>query len=174
MTINTLAELMEVVEERRADTLTLEVDLGGGYSSEHEEAKAKLKQAEGLQMLTGQSFLSDNLEQLKQEVENTKPKTNSVLLRFKRIGALQWSALLKNTKVTTPLEQFEKVLTDTFVGVFGEDSGEPLTTDYKLVSPSSPECILPGGAMQSVIQAFTSWQNSGGEVTLHPTKSGHV
>ena len=65
MSFNSYEELMQVVEERRADVLTLEVDMGAKYSPEYEAAKRELKQAEALKSLTGdQQFLNDNVEAL--------------------------------------------------------------------------------------------------------------
>lgn len=164
-------ELMATVEERRADQLTLEVDLGGGYSTAHEEAKEELSRAKALKTVTG-DFLADSLKSLEDAVEATRPAAKPVWLRYKRLSLNDWNALVK-TQGLTPVDQYDKVLADTFVGVFAQpDATEPLSADPQLVSPSSSDSILSGGAMQAVVQAFMSWQNSGGEVTIHPTKSG--
>ena len=45
MSFSSYEELMAAVEERRQDTLTLEVDLGGTYSQVHEDAMKALQQA---------------------------------------------------------------------------------------------------------------------------------
>lgn len=171
---NSYEELMQAVEDRRKDTLTLAVDMGGAYSQEYEDAKKELAQAQALKTLTGdQSFLADNLEPLKEKVEKLKPESRSVFIRFSRLGITAWASLMKQTSLNA-IEQYEKVLPQTFVGVFGtdEEGAEPLSTDHQLVSTKSETAILPGGALHQVIQAFMAWQNSGGEVSFHPTKSG--
>jgi hypothetical protein len=84
------------------------------------------------------------------------------------------------------VDQYEKVLPKTFIGVFGSDpvrpddlpveaeweAPKPLSTDGSLVSSKGVNGILPGGALHSVVQNFMAWQNSGGEVSIRPTKSG--
>ena len=77
----------------------------------------------------------------------------------------------------TPIDQYEKVLPKTFVGVYGQDPEEnenvvPLSSDPGLLSSKGGKGILPGGALHLVVQAFMSWQNSGGDVSIRPTKSG--
>ena len=55
------------------------------------------------------------------------------------------------------------------------EAPEPLTTDSLSVSSKGgSKSILPGGALHSVVQNFMAWQNSGGEVSIRPTKSGRV
>lgn len=175
MSFNSYEELMQAVEERRQDTLTLEIDLGGQYSQEHEDAKKELAQAKAMKTLTGGGFMSDNLETLEARVAETKPEPRPVWVRFKRLSLGEWSSLIKMAGVQ-PVDQYEKVLPQTFVGVFGQDPDiggvEPLSTDPSLLSSKGDKGILPGGALHQVIQAFMSWQNSGGDVQIHPTKSG--
>lgn len=176
MSFNSYEELMQAVEERRADTLTIEVDLGARYSQEHEDAKTELQQAKALKTLTGnKDFLADNLAELEASVAMTKPDSRPVWIRYSRLQLGEWAMLTKQANLT-PVEQYEKVLQKTFVGVFGtdEDGAEALSTDAALVSSRSDKGILPGGTLHQVIQAFMSWQNSGGEVTIRPTKSGLV
>lgn len=171
-------ELMEAVEELRTETLTLEVDLGAKYSPEHEEAKKELQRAQAMKAVTG-AFLSDDITELEERVAATKPAGRSAWVRFRRLGLKEWSLLVRS-KGLTPLEQYEKVLSKTFVGVYGvdpnveegEEEVEPLSTDPSLLSSEGTNGILPGGLLHQVVQAFISWQNSGGEVTIHPTKSG--
>lgn len=178
MTFTTYEELMAAVEERRKDTLTLEVDLGSAYSVEHEDAKRELAQAKGVRMLTGgQGFLADNVEELEAKVAATKPPARSVWLRFARISLADWALLMKQSQVS-PVDQYEKVLPKVFVGLYGQDPDEtpegeecvPLSTDSKLVSMTGDNGILPGGALHQVIQTFMAWQNTGGEVTIRPTR----
>ncbi|QFG04685.1 tail assembly chaperone [Microbacterium phage ChickenKing] len=178
MSFNSYEELMQAVEERRKDTLTLEVDMGATYSQEHEDAKRELAQAKGLKMLTGnQEFLADNLDALEARVAETKPEAKSVWVRFNRLSLGEWSALLKMAGIQ-PIDQYEKVLPKTFVGVYGQDPDEegvePLSTDPALLSSKGDKGILPGGMLHQVVQAFMAWQNSSGDVTIRPTKSGLV
>lgn len=172
---NNYEELMQAVEERRKDELTLEVDLGNEFSQAYEDAKKSLAQAEAMQKIAGeQQFLNDNIDTLKAKVEELKPDPRPVWVKFKRLELLQWASLVKSQGMT-PIDQYEKVLDKTFVGVFGTpDAEEPLSTDPALLSTKGDRGILPGGAMNSVVNAFMSWQNSGGEVSIRPTKSGRA
>uniref|UniRef100_A0AAU6R5A6 Tail assembly chaperone protein n=1 Tax=Micrococcus phage Olihed TaxID=3092209 RepID=A0AAU6R5A6_9CAUD len=177
MSFNSYEELMEAVEERRSDTLTLEVDLGGAYSQEHEDAKKEYQQAKALKALAGnQEFLADNLTALEARVAETKPESRSVWVRYSRLKLGEWAMLVKQANLT-PVDQYEKVLPKTFVGVYGQDPSEvedlePLSTDPALLSSKGDKGILPGGMLHQVVQAFMSWQNSGGDVAIRPTKSG--
>lgn len=179
MSFNSYEELMQAVEERRSDTLTLEVDLGAQYSQEHEDAKREYQQAKALKTLTGnQEFLADNLAALEARVAETKPPARSVWIRYSRLRLGEWAALVKQANLS-PVDQYEKVLPKTFVGVYGQDPSEveglePLSTDPALLSSKGDNGILPGGALHSVIQTFMAWQNSGGEVSIRPTKSGRA
>ena len=175
---NSYEELKAHVEQQRENTLTLELDLGGTYSPEYEEAKSNLAKAEALQLVAGGQggFLSNNLAALKAKVEELRPEPKLVWLRFRKLPLEQWAALLKQTGVS-PVEQFESVLPDTFVGLFNQDPDvvediEPLVADPDVLRVGSSMSVLPGSSLQGVIQAFMSWQNSGGEVNIHPTKSG--
>lgn len=171
--INSYEELMSLVDSRRNDRLVLEVELGNAYSSEHEEAKKELAQAKALRSITGeQQFLSDNIEQLEARVAETKPEASSVWVAYRRLDLAGWAALTKQANLST-VDQYEKVLPKTFLGIYNEPEAEvPLSDDYNLVSTKSNKAILFGGAMNAVINAFMSWQNSGGDVSIHPTKSG--
>lgn len=174
MAFSNYEELMAAVAERRNDLLTLELDLSTEYSQEHEDAKRELAQAKGLNMLTGNQaeFLASGLEELEAKVEATRPEQKLVWVKFKRLDLMAWAVLMKQNNLT-PMEQYEKVLPKTFVGVFGEaDAAEPLSDDHRLLSSNSETAILPGGALHQVVQAFMSWQNSGGGVSIRPTKSG--
>lgn len=170
-------ELMQAVEERRDDTLTLEIDLGAKYSQEHEDAKRELQQAKALKTLTGnQQFLADNLAALEERVAESKPDGRPVWVRFSRLSLGEWSQLIRSAGLT-PLDQYEKVLPKTFVGVYGQDPSEhegvePLSTDPALLSSKGDKGILPGGLLNQVISTFMSWQNSGGDISIRPTKSG--
>lgn len=184
---NSYEELMAHVAESRQAVLTLEVEVGAPYSVEYEEAKAELRQAEAMQTITGGGFLGDNLEQLKQRVAETKPESMSVWVQYKKLDLDEWAALMKQNQAG-PVDQYERVLAKTFIGVYAEDplaedehgilineGIEPLTTNPLSVSTKGGSAtILPGGALHSVVQNFMSWQNSGGEVSIRPTKSGRV
>lgn len=180
MSFNSYEELMQAVEERRQDTLTLEVDLGSAYSQEYEDAKKELAQAKALKTLAGgQDFMSDNLAALEARVAETKPESRSVFVRFSRLKLGEWAMLVKQTGVS-PVDQYEKVLPKTFLGVWGQDPEggedgeviEPLSTDPALMSSKGDKGILPGGMLHQVVQAFIGWQNSSGDISIRPTKSG--
>lgn len=175
--INSYEDLIAVAEKRRDETLTIEVDMGAVYSPDHEAAKKELKQAEVMGQLSGGNggFLSDNLDKLKERVAETRPSPNLIYVRYKRLDVATWSMLMKQAKANTNvIDQYEKVLPKVFVGIFNDpEAEEPLTDDHKLVSTLDNSSILPGGVIQSVINNFMTWQNSGGEVTIHPTNSGH-
>ena len=181
MAFNSYEELQAAVEKRRKSVLTLEVDLGGAYSTEHEAAKKELATAQAMRTLTGaQGFLADNLAELEERVANTKPESNSVWVQYKQLDLGEWALLVKQTNLT-PVDQYEKVLPKTFIGVYGQDPTEPadepvlpLSTDASLLSSKGNAGILPGGALHQVVQAFMAWQNSGGDVSIRPTKSGLV
>lgn len=172
--INSYEELLSVVEGRQQDRLVLEVDLGTTYSQEYEDAKKELQQAKTLKTVTGeQQFLSDNIDQLRAKVEELKPDSLSVWLAYKRLDLKTWSLLAKKSTNMTPFDQYEKVLEDTFLGIYNDPEAEPehlLTDDYHTVSSESTKCLLSGSLVNSVVQSFMTWQNSGGNVTIHPTK----
>ena len=178
---NTLEELQAAVEDRRQAILTLEVSLGGPYSPEHEAAKQELAQAKGMKTLAGGGFLGDNIEALEAKVEETRPEAPSVWLRFNKLPLGEFTAIMKQGGLNV-FDQFEKVLPKTFIGVWGQDPDlaedgeviEPLSTDPALVSTKGDRGILPGGALHSVVQNFMNWQNSGGDVSIRPTKSGRA
>ena len=155
MSFNSYEELMQVVEERRADVLTLEVDMGAKYSPEYEAAKRELKQAEALKSLTGdQQFLNDNVEALQRRVAELKPESRPVWIRYRRLPLAEWSMLVKKNNLT-PIEQYESVLKQTFVGLYGQDPDtpgvEPLTTDPQSLSSKGAGGVLEGGDRKSVV-----------------------
>lgn len=174
MAINSYEELMSLVESRRQDRLTLEIDMGTSYNVEHEKAKEELLQARAIRNLAGdQGFISDNFDELERRVEETRPPANSVWVVFSRLDLKTWSLLVKKINSMQPFDQYEKVLDKTFVGVFSDPEATPdslISDDYHLVSTQSDKCILSGGMMTEVVKTFMSWQNSGGEVTIRPTK----
>lgn len=185
MAFSNYEELMAAVESRRKEVLTLEVDMGTAYSPEYEEAKQELATAKAMKTVIGGGFLGDNLPQLEQRVADLRPEPNSIWIQFNKLDLNEWAALMKQAG-GQPIDQFEKVLPKTFVGVFGEDPApeetpegweapEPLTTDpLSVSSKGGSKSILPGGALHSVVQNFMAWQNSGGDVTIRPTKSGRA
>jgi hypothetical protein len=180
MVFNSYDELKAAVAERRKAVLTLEVDLGGSYSQEHEDAKKALATAEGMKTLAGgQGFLADNIAELQQRVADTKPEGNSIWVQYRQLDLAEWAILIKKQGLTA-IDQYEQVLQKTFIGVYGQDPTlveegeviEPLSTDASLLSSKGNNGILPGGGLHSVVQAFMAWQNSGGDVSIRPTKSG--
>lgn len=190
MAFATYEELKAAVEKRRAEVLTLEVDLGTEYSPEYEAAKSELAQAKAMKMATGGGFLGDNIAPLEARVAELRPEPNSVWVQYRKLDLGEWATLLKHAG-GNPIDQYEKVLPKTFVAVYGQDpvqpddwddlhpneawvQPEPLSTDAGLLSSRGVSGILPGGALNSVIQNFMAWQNSGGDVTIRPTRSGHA
>ena len=178
MAFSTYEELMAVVEERRKDTLTLEVDMDDTFSQAYEDAKEELQKAEAMEALMAASkqgaFMASNLDGLRAKVKSLRPEPNLVWVRYERLSLSAWSALVKESQLT-PIEQYEKVLPKVFVGVYGqdpeEDEVEPLSVDYKLVSSKGDKGIFPGGKFQAIVATFIKWQNSGGHVRIRPTKS---
>lgn len=190
MVFNTYEELMGAVEERRAEILTLEVDLGSKYSPEYEAAKAELQQAKAMKMATGGGFLGDPTAALEARVAELKPEARVVFIQYSKLPLGEWRTLLTGVGQNS-IDQYEKVLPKTFIGVFGQDpvkpedwdtehpgeewvKPEPLITDARMVSSKVDTGILPGGSLASVVQNFIAWQNSGGDVTIRPTRSGLV
>jgi len=183
MVFSSYEELMAVVEERRAATLTLEIDMGNVFSPEHEAAKAELAKAEAMETLTGGAFLANNLDTLRARVADTRPPSQSIWAQFSKLDLDTWSDIMKKF-AGNALDQYDQVLPKCFIGLFGEDPApeeepegwvkpEPLTTNPLSVSPKGGAMtVLPGGSLNSVVQNFMAWQNSGGEVSIRPTKSG--
>lgn len=184
MAFSSYEELKAAVAKRRAEVLTLEVDLGTDYSPEYEEAKTELAQAKALSSVAG-GFLggNGNIDTLEQRVASLKPEPDAIWVQYKKLDLGEWAVLMKQAG-GQPIDQYEKVLPKTFIAVYGqdpvkpEDAGDdweapaPLSTEAKLMSSKGVDGILPGGALHSVVQKFMAWQNSGGEVTIRPTKSG--
>ncbi|QKN87716.1 tail assembly chaperone [Microbacterium phage Ixel] len=190
MAFSSYEELKAAVAKRRAEILTLEVDLGSDYSPEYEEAKQELANAKAMKAVTGGGFLGDPVAALEQRVADLKPEANAVWIQYRKLDLGEWATLLKQAGGNM-IDQYEKVLPKTFVGVYGQDpvkpedwdethpdeawvQPEPLSTNGALLSTKGNEGILPGGALHSVVQNFMAWQNSGGDVTIRPTKSGLV
>lgn len=180
---NSIEELKAAVEDRRQAVLTLEVDISEEYSAEYEEAKRALAQARAMQTVFS-GIGGSSLEELEAKVKATKPPVNSVWVQYRKLPLGEWAAMMK-TVGGSQIEQYEKVLPKTFIGVYGQDPApdeedkpegwvkpEPLSTDGALLSTKGDQGILPGGALNSVVQNFMAWQNSGGDVTIRPTKSG--
>lgn len=181
-------ELKAAVAKRRAEILTLEVDLGSTYSPEYEAAKAELQQAKAMKAVTGGGFLGDPTAALEARVAELRPEAQLVWVQYSKLDLGEWRTLLKQAG-NDMIDQYERVLPKTFVGVFGVDpvkpddwdekhpgeewvKPDPLTEDARTVSSKGEEGILPGGSLASVVQNFIAWQNSGGEVSIRPTKSG--
>lgn len=168
MSVNSYEELLALVEERRQDTLTIAVDMGGEYSSEHEEAKQALQASKALRTLTGEDqFLSTSgLDSLQRQVDETRPPSVQIYIRFKKIPLSMWTALMSKNQ-TNALQQFHEILPETFLGIWGDpDAENPLTSDWTSVDPMNDKCILPGGSIVQIIQTFMNWQNSGSDVTV--------
>jgi hypothetical protein len=187
MAFSNYEELKAAVAKRRSEILTLEVDLGTDYSPEYEAAKNELAQAKVMSQVAG-GFLGGNdqaVTELEQRVADLKPDADPVWIQYKKLDLGEWAVLMKQAG-GQPIDQYEKVLSKTFIGVYGQDpvkpddAGDdweapaPLSTEAKLLSSKGNEGILPGGSLHSVVQNFIAWQNSGGDVTIRPTKSGLV
>jgi len=190
MTFSSYEELMQVVEERRADILTLEVDLGSKYSPEYEAAKQEVLQAKAMSTIAG-GFLADNIQQLEDKAEALKPQERLVWVQYTKLELAEWGLLMKQSNLS-PLEQYEKVLPKVFIGLYGQDpvkpedwdetnpgeewvKPEPLTTSGASVSSKGgPLAVIGGGQLHNLVSSFMSWQNSSGDVTIRPTKSGRA
>lgn len=189
MVFATYEDLAAAVEKRREEILTLEVDLGADYSPEYEAAKQELAQAKAMKLATG-AFLGDPIAGIEARVAALKPEPRSVFLQFSKLKLGEWRTLLKQAGADS-IDQYEKVLGQTFKGLYGQDPVKPddwdelhpgedwvkpdvLSEDPRLVSTLGDDGILPGGSLSSVVQNFIAWQNSGGDVTIRPTKSGHA
>lgn len=167
-------EMMRAVEQRRSDRLIIEVDLGSQYSQEYEDAKKELAKAEAMEMITGtkDTFLSSNKDALAARVEELRPVGQPVWIVYKRLPLMEWAVLMKQTNMNA-VDQYESVLNKTFVGIYADEDLQILLSDNpQLLSSQGELGILPGGALHPVVQNFMSWQNSRGEVSIHPTKSG--
>ncbi|QXO14486.1 tail assembly chaperone [Microbacterium phage Jenos] len=187
MTFSSIEELMQAVEDRRQEILTLEVDLGAKYSPEFEAAKQELQQAKALSAVAG-GFLNDNIQALEDKVEALRPARKSIWVQYSKLELAEWGMLMKQTNLT-PLEQYEKVLPKVFLGLYGQDPVKPedwdethdeewvkpeplLTTGASVSSKGGPQAVVAGAQLHSLVSAFMSWQNSSGDVTIRPTKSG--
>lgn len=187
MTFSSYEELAAAVEKRRAEILTLEVDLGSDYSPEYEQAKAELAQAKAMKTVAG-AFLGDQTAGLEARVAQLKPESQTVWIQFSKLSLGEWRTLLKQAGADS-WDQYERVLPKTFKGLYGADpvkpddwdethegeewvKPEPLTLDARSVSSKGDDGILPGGSLHGVVQNFIAWQNSGGDVSIRPTKSG--
>lgn len=186
MAFNNYEELRAAVAKRRQEILTLEIDLGTDYSPEYEAAKQELAQAKAMKQVVDVSFLGgDNLPELEARVEALRPEQNLIWVQYKKLDLGEWAVLMKQAG-GQPIDQYEKVLPKTFLAVYGQDpvkpddapddweAPEPLSTDAALLSSKGIDGILPGGSLHSVVQSFMTWQNSGGDVNIRPTKSGLV
>lgn len=186
MAFNSYEELKAAVDSRRSAVLTMEVEIGSKYSQEYEDAKKELAQAKGMQaVLGGVPFLGDtNLEEFEAKVARLKPEAEVVYVQYRQLDLAAWGAMIRKPNMT-PLDQYESVLVDTFIGVYGQDPEQvdefgnevevsPLSTNAALVSSKGLDGILPGPLLHSVVQTFMAWQNSGGDVTIRPTKSGRA
>ncbi|QIG58106.1 tail assembly chaperone [Microbacterium phage Zepp] len=187
MTFSSYEELAAAVEKRRAEILTLEVDLGSDYSPEYEQAKAELAQAKAMKTVAG-AFLGDQTAGLEARVAQLKPEAHTVWLQFSKLSLGEWRTLIKQAGADA-WDQYERVLPQTFKGVYGTDpvkpddwdetnpgeewvKPEPLTTDARSVSSKGDGGILPGGSLHGVVQNFIAWQNSGGRCHHPPYEIG--
>ncbi len=182
---NSYEELKAAAEERRKAVLTLELDMGSEYSQPYEDAKTELAQAKAMKQLAGGAdFLGDNIATLEARVAELKPVGRPIWVQFSKLPLAEWSKLVKQANLS-PVEQYERVLPQTFIGLFGVDplaedeegnllnpGVEPLTKDPRTVSSVGTDGLLEGGMLHQLIQAFMAWQNSGGEVLIRPTRSG--
>ncbi|AUX83101.1 tail assembly chaperone [Microbacterium phage Superfresh] len=187
MSFSSYEELMQAVEERRQDVLTLEVDLGAKYSPEYEAAKQELLQAKAMSTIAG-GFLSDNIQNLEDKVEALKPPQRLIWVQYSKLELAEWGMLMKQSNLT-PLEQYEKVLPKVFLGLYGQDPVKPddwdethdeewvkpeplVTTGASVSSKGGPQAVVGGAQLHQLVNSFMSWQNSSGDVTIRPTKSG--
>ena len=104
MAFSAYEELMAVVDERRKDTLTLEVDMDDTFSQAYEDAKEELQKAEAMEALMAASkqgaFMASNLDGLRAKVESLRPEPNLVWVRYESLSLSAWSALVKESQLT--------------------------------------------------------------------------
>ena len=162
--ITSYEQLKGIIEERRQDILVLEVDISGAYSPEYEKAKQEVQQAQVISSLVGGDFLAPPKSQL----DSLKPVGDPIWLKFRRLPLQAWKSLTKRGNINA-LDQYESILPDTFIGLYGDPAGEPLTTDYHHVG-TGDESLLTGSMLMQVMQAMLQWQNSGGEISVNPQK----
>lgn len=171
--VESYEDLMNLVENRRNDHLIIEVSLGAPYSQEHEDAKAELQKAEAMRSIIGEEgFLSDDVSGLKKRVEDTKPEGESIWVKYKRLDLKLWTRLVSGLGAMKPIDQYVKVLPNTFEGVYSSpeaEDGSLISDKASLVDPTSNDCILSGNMVMSLVGAFMGWQNSGGDVSIRPT-----
>ena len=158
-------ELKKAVEERRQDTLTLELDMSGEYCQAYEDAKSDLQTAKLLKAATGVEFMGDTTPE---QIDGMRPNSQPVWLKFRRLPVAKWSLLVKSAQQMDALAQYESILPEIFLGVWGDpDADQPLTTDPKHVG-TGKDSVLSGSQLVQVMQAVLKWQNSGGDVVVNP------
>ena len=163
----TFEELKKAAAERRQDTLTLELDMSGEYCQEYEDAKTDLQASKLLSAATGVEFMGDTTPE---QIAGMRPNSQPVWLKFKRLPVAKWSLLVKSAQQMDALAQYENILPEIFLGIWGDpDADQPLTTEPKHVG-TSKDSVLSGSQLVQVVQAVLKWQNSGGDVVVNPTR----
>ena len=141
-TVNSLDELIALIDEQQAERLILELDITR-YSAEYAKALKRLTEAEamqGRQLALDNAFISsksEDIDYLRDQVEKLRPQSvKTVYVAFERLSARERSALDKriNEKKLTALQQYEEALPKMFLGIYSTpeaDDDHLISADYK-------------------------------------------
>ena len=97
-TVNSLDELIALIDEQQAERLILELDITR-YSAEYAKALKRLTEAEamqGRQLALDNAFISsksEDIDYLRDQVEKLRPQSvKTVYVAFKRLSGLPWTS----------------------------------------------------------------------------------
>jgi len=181
-TVNSLDELIALIDEQQAERLILELDITR-YSAEYAKALKRLTEAEamqGRQLALDNAFISsksEDIDYLRDQVEKLRPQSvKTVYVAFKRLSARERSALDKriNEKKLTALQQYEEALPKMFLGIYSTpeaDDDHLISADYKLISSTSDKTLLTGRYTSTVPTEVFQWQDGASGVRIPPEES---
>lgn len=181
-TVNSLDELIALIDEQQAERLILELDITR-YNAEYAKALKRLTEAEamqGRQLALDNAFISsksEDIDYLRDQVEKLRPQSvKTVYVAFKRLSARERSALDKriNAQKLTALQQYEKALPNMFLGIYSTpeaDDDHLISADYKLISSTSDKTLLTGRYTSTVPTEVFQWQDGASGVRIPPEAS---
>lgn len=181
-TVNSLDELIALIDEQQAERLILELDITR-YNAEYAKALKRLTEAEamqGRQLALDNAFISsksEDIDYLRDQVEKLRPQSvKTVYVAFKRLSARERSALDKriNEKKLTALQQYEEALPKMFLGIYSTpeaDDDHLISDDYKLISSTSDKTLLTGRYTSTVPTEVFQWQDGASGVRIPPEES---